>query len=183
MAWGGRKNATLSLPQTGLSARFARRFVFFFPQCGAWSQITWFLPLLLFLRFVILRYNSKYQSKGQIYILHLFSFQKKSKNKKRDSGKPIKRCGMPDFRRKRERMGDQHPSPPLLSRPWLMQTKFNWALAHSTLRPSHTRLATSRPLGERSEHCLASKRPTASDEVARGRPAPYEIRRRTFLKV
>ena len=44
------------------------------------------------------------------------------------------------------------------------------------------RLATSRPLGERSEPCLAAKRPTASDEVARG-PAPYEIRRRTFLKV
>ena len=31
------------------------------------------------------------------------------------------------------------------------------------------RLATSRPLGERSEPCLAAKRPTASDEVARGR--------------
>ena len=31
-----------------------------------------------------------------------------------------------------------------------------------------TRLAISRPLGERSEPCLASKRPTASDEVARG---------------
>ena len=31
------------------------------------------------------------------------------------------------------------------------------------------RLATSRPLGERSEPCLAGKRPTASDEVARGR--------------
>ena len=30
------------------------------------------------------------------------------------------------------------------------------------------RLATSRPLGERSEPCLAAKRPTASDEVARG---------------
>ena len=30
---------------------------------------------------------------------------------------------------------------------------------------------------------LAAKRPTASDEVARGRPAPYEIRRRTFFKV
>ena len=29
------------------------------------------------------------------------------------------------------------------------------------------RLATSRPLGEWSEHCLAAKRPTASDEVAR----------------
>ena len=39
------------------------------------------------------------------------------------------------------------------------------------------RLATSRPLGERSEPFLAVKRPTASDE------APYEIRRRTFLKV
>ena len=74
VVWGRRKNATLSLPQTGLSAR---RFFFFFPQRGAWSQITWFLPLLLSLRFVILRYNSKYQSKGQIYILHLFAFQKK----------------------------------------------------------------------------------------------------------
>ena len=31
------------------------------------------------------------------------------------------------------------------------------------------RLAISRPLGERSEPCLAAKRPTASDEVARGR--------------
>ena len=49
--------------------------------------------------------------------------------------------------------------------------------------PSAIRLATSRPLGERSEPCLAAKRPTASDEVARGRPAPHEIRRRTFLKV
>ena len=45
------------------------------------------------------------------------------------------------------------------------------------------RLATSRPLGERSEPFLAAKRPTASGEVARGRPAPYEIRRRTVLKV
>ena len=31
------------------------------------------------------------------------------------------------------------------------------------------RLATNRPLGEQSEPCLAAKRPTASDEVARGR--------------
>ena len=31
------------------------------------------------------------------------------------------------------------------------------------------RLATSQPLGERSEPFLAAKRPTASDEVARGR--------------
>ena len=31
------------------------------------------------------------------------------------------------------------------------------------------RLDTSRPLGERSEPFLAAKRPTASDEVARGR--------------
>ena len=31
------------------------------------------------------------------------------------------------------------------------------------------RLATGRPLGERSEPFLAAKRPTASDEVARGR--------------
>ena len=37
------------------------------------------------------------------------------------------------------------------------------------------RLATNRPLGERSEPCLAAKRPTASDEVV--------PRRRTFLKV
>ena len=44
------------------------------------------------------------------------------------------------------------------------------------------RLATSRPLGERGKPFLAAKRPTASDEVARG-PSPYEIRRRTFLKV
>ena len=35
------------------------------------------------------------------------------------------------------------------------------------------RLATSRPLGERSEPSLPAKRPTT----------PYEIRRRTFLKV
>ena len=40
------------------------------------------------------------------------------------------------------------------------------------------RLATSGPLGERSEPYLATKRPNASDEVARGlRHAPYEIRR------
>ena len=46
------------------------------------------------------------------------------------------------------------------------------------------RLATSGPLGERSKPYLAAKRPNASGEVARGlRPAPYEIRRRTFLKV
>ena len=31
------------------------------------------------------------------------------------------------------------------------------------------RFATSRPLGEQSEPCLAAKRPTESDEVARGR--------------
>ena len=31
------------------------------------------------------------------------------------------------------------------------------------------RLATSRPLGKRSEPCLAAKRATASDEVARSR--------------
>ena len=33
----------------------------------------------------------------------------------------------------------------------------------------HVRLATSRPLGERSEPSFAAKRPTASDEVARAR--------------
>ena len=33
---------------------------------------------------------------------------------------------------------------------------------------SGSRLATSRPLGERSEPFLAAKRPTASDEVERG---------------
>ena len=34
---------------------------------------------------------------------------------------------------------------------------------------TNPRLATSWPLGERSQPCLATKRPTASDEVARGR--------------
>lgn len=34
---------------------------------------------------------------------------------------------------------------------------------------NYSRLATSRPLGERSEPFLTAKRPTASDEVARGR--------------
>ena len=54
----------------------------------------------------------------------------------------------------------------------------------SLIHTTWCRLGTSRPLGERSEPCLAAKRPTASDEVARGlRPSPYEIRRRTFLKV
>ena len=33
---------------------------------------------------------------------------------------------------------------------------------------SSSRLATSRPLGERSEPYLAAKRPSAGDEVARG---------------
>ena len=33
---------------------------------------------------------------------------------------------------------------------------------------SSSSLATSRPLGERSEPCLAEKRPSAGDEVARG---------------
>lgn len=33
---------------------------------------------------------------------------------------------------------------------------------------AHVRLATSRPLGERSEPSLAAKQPTASDEVTRG---------------
>ena len=33
---------------------------------------------------------------------------------------------------------------------------------------SSSRLATSRPLGERSEPCLAAKRPSAGDEVAIG---------------
>ena len=37
---------------------------------------------------------------------------------------------------------------------------------HKTLA---SRPATSRPLGERGEPCLAAKRTTASDEVARGR--------------
>ena len=57
-------------------------------------------------------------------------------------------------------------------------------------RPAFYRLATSRPLGEQSEPFLVAKRPTASDEVARGRlvsiegfrPAPYEIRRRRKSK-
>ena len=33
---------------------------------------------------------------------------------------------------------------------------------------SSSRLATSRPFGERSEPCLAAKRSSAGDEVARG---------------
>ena len=37
------------------------------------------------------------------------------------------------------------------------------------------RLATSRPLGERSEPCLAAKWPTVSDEVARDRPSSRAI--------
>ena len=37
------------------------------------------------------------------------------------------------------------------------------------LSSMYSRLATSRPLGERSKPCLAAKQPTASDEVARGR--------------
>ena len=37
------------------------------------------------------------------------------------------------------------------------------------------RLATSGPLGERSEPRLAAKRPTASDEVARDRPSSRAI--------
>ena len=41
--------------------------------------------------------------------------------------------------------------------------------------PCCPRLATSRPLGERSEPFLAAKRPTASDEVARGRPSYHAI--------
>ena len=45
--------------------------------------------------------------------------------------------------------------------------KWYWSLSHTY--NSLTRLATSRPLSERSEPCLAAKRPTASDEVARGR--------------
>ena len=47
---------------------------------------------------------------------------------------------------------------------------------NASINPRRTltiRLATSRPLGERSEPFLAAKRPTASDEVARG--ASYEI--------
>ena len=43
------------------------------------------------------------------------------------------------------------------------------ALTKSGPKTLASRLATSRPLGERSEPCLAAKRPTASDEVARGR--------------
>ena len=42
------------------------------------------------------------------------------------------------------------------------------------LEDPNSRLATSRPLGEWSELFLASKRPTASDEVARGRLVSLE---------
>ena len=135
------------LPSSGRPLRSLRspsfffrppRFFFFFPQCGAWSQTTWFLPLLFSLRFVILKYNSKYQSKGRTYILNLFAFaKKKSKNKKRDSGKRWKKCGMPVFRGNGEEKRDQHPLPPSLQT-MNDKTKFNWAFAHSTLRPSHT---------------------------------------------
>ena len=111
VAWGRRKNATLSLRQTGLSARFTRRFFFFFPQRGAWSQITWFLPLLLSLRFVILRYNSKYQSKGQIYILHLFAFQKKQQKQKTGFGKATKQVR--DARMNKNAGSAPLPNPPL----------------------------------------------------------------------
>ena len=54
----------------------------------------------------------------------------------------------------------------------------NFALKRelTTLQDSEPfRLATSRPLGERSEPFLAVKRPTASDEVARGRPSSRTI--------
>ena len=40
--------------------------------------------------------------------------------------------------------------------------------------PSEFRLATSRPLGEWSESCLAAMRPTASDEVTRGRLVSFD---------
>ena len=105
------------------------------------------LPLQFSLRFIIYWYNSKYQSKGPIYILHLFAFNLHLdffnlcifEKRKRDSGKRWKKCGMQDFRGKGEGMRDQKsPPPPSSSRPWMMQTKFNWVFAHSTLRSSHT---------------------------------------------
>ena len=48
-----------------------------------------------------------------------------------------------------------------------------WKTVSKHLKPwpttLNTRLATSRPLGERSEPCLTASRPTAGDEVAGGR--------------
>ena len=52
----------------------------------------------------------------------------------------------------------------LLARTWIRKNTQKDCFA------VYSRLATSRPLGERSEPCLAAKWPTASDEVARGRP-------------
>ena len=43
-----------------------------------------------------------------------------------------------------------------------------WWYCYSPVNKLPPRLATSRPLGKRSEPFLATKRPTASDEVARG---------------
>ena len=93
-----------------------RRLFFFFPQCGAWSQTTWFLPLLFSLRFVILKYNSKYQSKGRTYILNLFAFAKKKKQKQKTGfGKAMKKVRDASFSRKwRGKAGSAPtlPSPP-----------------------------------------------------------------------
>ena len=51
---------------SGLGKRVARN-----PPLPSPSSL---LPVLFSLRFIIYLYNSKYQSKGPIYILHLFAF-------------------------------------------------------------------------------------------------------------
>ena len=90
------------------------------------------LPLLFSLRFIIYWYNSKYQSKGPIYILHLFAFNLQQldffnlfifEKRKRDSGKRWKKCGMQDFRGKGEGMRDQKsPPPPPPDHEWCKQS-------------------------------------------------------------
>ena len=44
----------------------------------------------------------------------------------------------------------------------------HWSISQSI------RLATSRPLGEQSEPCLAAKRPIVSDEVTRGQLVSFD---------
>ena len=71
------------------------------------------------LRFIILRYNSKYQSKGPIYVLHLFAFAAirlfelvyLRAKKKKGFGKAMKKVR--DARLIFVGMRDQHPSHPL----------------------------------------------------------------------
>ena len=108
----GKEKKRHSFPSPDRPLRSLRSPIFFFfPQRGAWSQITWFLPLLLSLRFVILRYNSKYQSKGQIYILHLFAFQKEQQKQKTGFRKATKKVR--DARMNANAGSAPLPTPPL----------------------------------------------------------------------